>query len=127
MKNEELFRTVYKTAMLLGREAAEQCTPTPMVVCQRNNPLNDQSEIVKQYHVPQGVCGFAWAIIRPGNSPFANWLKKYKLGGKAYEGGVCIWMSDYEQCYEKKVAHCSAMVRYLKRVGIKAYLESRLD
>lgn len=111
------FQNLYLKAAQAGAIAADQCVPEPMYVC-------DGSVV---YKVEQGVCGFAWVNVRPGNSPFANWLKKNKLAGKAYHGGVDIWVGGYGQCMAKKEAHAYAMAEVLREAGIKAYANSRLD
>lgn len=122
------FRTIYNEAHRLGMEAANSHNCTPMVVQQHANPLNDNSPVQRQWVVPQGVCGFAWVSIRPGNSPFANWLKKNNLARKAYEGGVQIWVSYFNQSMELKEAYAYAFANYLRNThGITAYSNSRMD
>jgi len=121
------WQELYDKALQAGREAAKACTPTPMVVQQHANMMDDNSPVVKQWHVPDGVCGFAWVKIRPGNCPFANWLKKNKLGSKAYRGGVEIWISEYNQSMTKKETHAQAMSAVLREAGIDAWAESRMD
>jgi hypothetical protein len=123
----ELFQSVYDAAMRAGQEAGDKHTPRPMVVSQHSNPLDDNSTIQEQWIVNSGVCGFAWVIVKPGTSSFARWLVKQGLGGKHYYGGVRIWIGDYRQSYEKKVAHAGAMAKHLQNVGIRAYSDSRLD
>lgn len=76
---------------------------------------------------PFPICGFAWVNIRPGNSPFANWLKKNDLAHKDYYGGVNIWIGDYDQSMDLKYAHAMGMVEIFKEAGILAYAGSRLD
>jgi hypothetical protein len=115
--NRELaFKEIYDTADTIGTEVAIKHTPTPMVVIQRLNPLDDSSPIVKEYEpIADGVCGFAWIIIKPGNCPFANWLKKHDLARKHYRGGVSIWISKHNQSYERKMKHAHAMAEYLQQ------------
>jgi hypothetical protein len=102
-----------------------------MVVTQHENPLDDGSPVKQQWHVPQGVCGFAWISVRPGNCGFAHWLKKQGLSkGRAYGGGVQIWVSQYGQSYELKMAYAQAAADVLKaELGgkVRVYASGRLD
>jgi len=123
-----VFITAYAEAQKRGREAAAKCVPTPMVVRQHADPLDDNSPVVKQWYAPQGVCGFAWVSIKPGTCAFARWLKANGYAeSDDYYGGVSIWIGDYGQSYEMKDAHARAMAEYLRGVGIKAHTMSRLD
>jgi hypothetical protein len=121
------FSRLYQTAAAAGAAAVEQTTVIPMVVTQHANPLDDASRPVKSWYVADGVCGFAWVTVFPGNSPFANWLKKNGLGSKAYGGGVQIWVSQYNQSMQKKEAYASAFAKVLQDAGLKAYSGSRMD
>lgn len=125
--NELVFQTIFNEAMKRGREAAQACRPTPMMVAQHASPLDDASPIEKSWIVEGGVCGFAWIVIRPATSAFARWLKKQRHGGVGYYGGLEVAISDYGQSMEKKEAHARAMSKYLQSVGIKAYAQSRMD
>ena len=121
------YSKLYNSANDAGRAAAEKRVPTAMVVSEHASPLDDSSPVAKQWLVPEGVCGFAWINIKPGNSPFANWLKKEKLARKAYAGGVEIWVSAYGQSMERKEAYANAFATVLSFAGIKAYAGSRMD
>jgi hypothetical protein len=100
-----------------------------MIVEEHTNMMDDNSPVKKQYFVEGGVCGFAWVSIYPGNSPFANWLKKTERARKdSYAGGVSIWVSEYGQSMERKEAFASAFANSLRESGIeKAYSRSRMD
>lgn len=121
------FQALYNSANQAGVAAAEKMVPQAMVVSQHSDVLNDASPVVKQWYVPDGVCGFAWVKVFPGNSPFANWLKKKQLAHKAYSGGVDIWVSAYGQSMQKKEAYAHAFASVLSAAGIKAYPGSRMD
>lgn len=123
----ELFDTIYNAAQAQGALAGAEHAPTPMTVVQHANPMDDSSEVQRYWDVPSGVCGFAWVVVRPRTSSFARWLVKRGLAKRDYYGGVSIWIRQYNQCYEKKLAHASAMANYLQSVGIKAYAHDRLD
>jgi hypothetical protein len=118
---------IYAAADTAGKAAAEATNPTPMVVQQRANGFDDTSEVVQEWVVPSGVCGFGWVNIRPGTSSFARWIKKQGIGDKAYEGGINIWVGAYGQSYEKKIAYAHAFAAVLRDAGIKAWGAGRLD
>lgn len=114
-------------AIAAGIAAGTEKVPTPMIVEQHSNMWDDNSPVEKSYYVPQGVCGFAWVNVRPGNSSFARWAVKEGLARKSYSGGIDFWISDYGQSYEKKSAHAAAMAKVLEDAGLKAYAMSRMD
>jgi len=94
---------------------------------------NDSSPVVQQWTIPQGVCGFAWVNIKPGNHPFANWLKRNNHARKdEYYGGVTVWVSQYGQSMELKerYAHGFAEVirdHFASDPKFRAYSQSRMD
>lgn len=122
------FEAAYAKAAAAGKAAGEAAKPRAMIVQQRASPFNDNSAVLQEWHEPEGMCGFAWVNVSPGNSPFANWLKKNKLASKAYHGGVDIWISAFDQSVERKEACANAMAKVLvEELGVKAYASSRLD
>lgn len=129
VRKDQAHLELFIAAEEAGREAAFAKVPEPMVVVQRKNAFDDSSAIVKQYEpVLDGVCGFAWVNVNPGTSSFARWLKKEgHVRGRAYEGGVNIWIGHYRQSYERTMAHAVAMAKVLRENGIDAYASGRLD
>jgi hypothetical protein len=121
---DAVYSAVYASAMAAGRAAGEAHTPRPMFV-QHSNTLDNT--VVEQWEVPDGMCGFAWVVITPGTSGFARWLCKHDYARKHYGGGVSIWISDYNQSYEKKSVAAGAIATALRRVGIVASAGSSLD
>jgi hypothetical protein len=120
------FSGLWAQAMAAGMAAGNAAAPVPMVVAQADifgKPLPD----AKRYFVPDGVCGFAWVKVRPGNSPFANWGKKKGLLKSAYGGGVQYWVGEFGQSMQRKEAFASAMAKVLSDAGINAYADSRMD
>lgn len=124
---------LFAKAWAAGVAAVEGCVPTPMTVVEHANPVagllgGDPGPIVKEYEpVADGVCGFAWVTIMPGNSSFARWLVKEGKARPHYRGGIQVWISGYRQSYERKSAHAQAMAEALREAGIKAYSGGRLD
>lgn len=121
------FEILYAKALEAGRAAGNAIRPTPMVVTERSNPLDDSSPVRQQWYESEGACGFAWVNVTPGTSSFARWLVKKGYASAAYGGGVDIWISDYNQSVDRKDAHATAMARVFKEAGITAYGCSRLD
>lgn len=111
------FAEVYAAAQADGLQAGYDVTPTPMYVT-GYAPVMD------------GVCGFAWVNIRPGNSSFAQWLKREgHARTDSYAGGVTIWISAHGQSMSRKQAHADAMAEAFKREfpNLRIYSASRMD
>ena len=126
--NYNSFILAFQQAKEVGYAAGRNACPTPMVVSEHVNPLNDSSAVKQEWFVGDGACGFAWVNVSPGNCSFAKWLVKNGHARKSYYGGVDIWVHDHGQSIERKEAHAYAMVDVLKaQLGVKAYASSRMD
>lgn len=123
MQVTELFQAAHN----VGNLAVQAATIAPMIVQQRANPLNDNSEVQRQWLVNDGVCGFASVIVKPANCKFAKYLKEQGLGRKHYYGGMSMPVRDFNQSLQKKEAYAYAFVRVLEQNGVNAYVESRMD
>jgi hypothetical protein len=150
------FRILLNEARIAGIEAVQKLVSSgkivPMVVQEHVNPLDDNSPVGRQWFVGDGACGFAWIKVitrraRPTdkdynatlNTQFANWLKaQAKTQGRrndeimlpdktAYNGGVDIWVSGFDQSVQKKETYAAAFAGVLQKAGIRAYSHSRLD
>lgn len=127
---EVTFRSIYAEMVTAAKQAAQGCKPTPMIVTQRANPMDDRSRVVQSWHVPGGVCGFAWVKMR-GTSAFARWLKANGHGRPDYPTGLSV--SAYHlaleigQSMERGEAAARAAVAVLDRYGIESRMESRMD
>ena len=119
--------SIYQEAHYKGNAAVEMTTVTPMVVQQRENPLNDDSRVIRQYIVNDGVCGFASVTVKPANSKFAKFLVANGLGRKSFNGGVSMSIRDFNQSLTKKEAYAYAFASVLNEHGIKAFVDSRMD
>jgi len=129
------FQELYTKALQAGQKAFDDAVPTPMVVQQHANMFDDSSEVTQSWVVNDGVCGFAWLLIRPGNSSFAHWAKKNHGATKAYNGGLSIWspIGGGSQSLTRKEASVRAMADVLKE-GLAdldpktvVYGQSRID
>jgi len=99
-----------------------------MVVQQHADQCNDNSPVVQQWTVSEGVCGFAWIVIKPGTSSFARWLVKRELAKAHYYGGVSIWVSLFNQSMERKERYAEAFAHVLRDLyQVTAYAGSRMD
>ena len=128
LSKHDIFKALYEKAYGAGMVAGNESVPTPMVVSQHKNMLDDNSEVVKSYYVEGGVCGFAWISIKPGNCSFANWLKKNDKGSKdSYYGGVTVWVHEFGQSMTRKMAFASAFASVISDAGINAFQMSRMD
>lgn len=125
------FQAIHQLAHENGMAAGRDAVPTPMVVVQHANPLDDSSPVVKQYEpVMDGPCGFAYINFRPGNHPFVNWLKRQGKGHKAYYGGYEISVGGFGQSMERKYAYARAYVDTIREIGpdgLKVYARSYMD
>jgi len=114
---EALWAKAYEAGMAAGRAV----NPTPMVV-RTTGPGP-----AKSWYVPDGLCGFAWVTVRPGNCKFANWAKAKDLMSTAYGGGVQYYVGEFDQSVARKEAFASAAAEVLREAGIRATSSSRLD
>lgn len=124
----QAFRDLLNKAYAEGRKAGVACRPVPMVVGQAKSLTSSEIDYSKPvYHCDDGACGFAWVKIRPATTPFARWLKKNGYARPAYNGGLDIWISDFNQSVDRKHAMACAMAKVFQEAGITAYADSRLD
>jgi hypothetical protein len=131
---EKLFLEAHEA----GYKAGVTYTPTPMVVVEHANPLDNKSQVVRTYApIMDGPCGFAWVNIKPANSSFCKWLLKVaapryanilNIDKSDYYGGVQVWVYLFGQSCERKKAYSDAFAEVLRKAGIKkVYASSRLD
>lgn len=110
------FEQIFERAATEAYIAAIQHQPNPMVVC---------GEIIED-----GVCGFAWVNIKPGNSKFANWLKANGKAHKAHNGGVSVWIHEFGQSYERKMKFAGRFAEVIRQelpTLKRVVAEGRLD
>ena len=112
------FEAMLRTAYAVAQEAGERHQPSVMQVLENGRVIDT---------VLDGPCGFAWVTIRPGTSRFARWAVANGHARKSYGGGVQLWVSAFNQSYERKMAAAEALADCLRMAGIKAYASGRLD
>lgn len=128
-------RALYNKADLAGMDAGKAAQPVGMLVGTPKDLMGsllgkdtgfDPTQPV--YAVPEGPCGFAWINVRPGNSRFANWLKRQGIGSTdSYAGGVTVSVRAFGQSMTRKEAYANAFAAVLRDAGINAYASSRMD
>ena len=114
---DQAMQLIYNEARIAGLKAVNDLVVTPMIV----------KDGKRSYFVADGVCGFAWVVIKPANCTFANWARREKMGQTGYGGGLHIWVNDFDQSYEKKRAYAWAFAEVLRNAGYMAYSDGRLD
>jgi hypothetical protein len=127
VKRNPAFEDLFAQADVAGLAAGHASTPATMIVEQHASPLDDDSPVLQRWAVPDGPCGFAWIVVRPGNCPFANWLKRAGKARTAYGGGVQVSVHAFNQSLTRKEAYAHAFANVLSAAGIKAYADSRMD
>jgi hypothetical protein len=129
MKNEAMYSDLYHKAHSAGMAALVTTVPTPMVVVEANWDGSEKQD-GQRFFESDGMCGFAWIEVLPGNCSFANWLKKAGKGRKGYPSGVHIWVREGGQSIERKERYAQAFAEVLKAAnlpGVSVYPNSRLD
>ena len=121
------FPSLFELAHKAGLLAVEKAHVVPMIVAEHINLLDDNSPVKKSYFVSDGVCGFAWVVIRPANCAFARWMKENHNCHTAYGGGMQYWISMFNQSMQKKEEYATAFANILREFGINAYSQSRMD
>lgn len=111
-----------------GRAAAEAVNPVPMVVQQHASPFNDNSPVVKEYFVADGVCGFGWVEVRPARGGFASYLKASGRGRYSEYGRYMrVSVPLRSQSLARNEAYARSYAAVLKEAGVDAYGNSRID
>jgi hypothetical protein len=122
------FQDLYKRAHQAGLNAAVSEKVQPMIVGTPKSIFSNEIDETKPtYFVEDGSCGFGEIVIKPGNSRFANWLKKNNIASTRYGGGVSVWVSEFGQSYQRKMAYAQAFSEVLRKADINAFATGRLD
>ena len=113
------YGAAYQTALAEGYEAGMLAATQDIVAMQDGVAVSE----------PFPICGFASLNIRPGNGAFARWLKKEGLATKSYQGGVSIYIHEFGQSYDRKMAMARKMTDTLLRLTDcdSIYAQGRLD
>ncbi len=128
MTDNGFYFNVIEEARERGIAAALGMTPRAMIVGEAKDLTSNEIDYSKKtYYVADGVCGFAWIWFK-GNTKFGRWAKKNGLAKSWYPTGLAIWVSEFGQSYERKMAYAREFAKVLNEYGIKdAYASGRLD
>lgn len=128
---DQRHREILIEASHAAQLAYNNCQPNAMVVYETVGLSDMPKENGKAWVVADGVCGFAWVVIKPATGSFARWLAKNGIGYKNYYGGWCVnaeaLVPGASQSYERKRAAASAAAAVLHAHGIPCRADGRLD
>ena len=115
-------------AHLMGMDAGRRVGVIPMVVGTPTELMgNDIDYSKKTYFVESGVCGFAGVVIKPARGKFVSYLKSLYMGYKHYYGGWYVSVRKFGQSLTRKEAYAEAFAKVLSEVGMRCYVDSRMD
>ena len=107
------YALLYNRALQAGLTAGKEVVPRPLRL--------------KGFEpIYEGICGFATVNV-PGNTAFGRWVKKAGHGDKSYRGGLDIWIHQFGQSYERKMAMATAMAEVLQSGGVNAHSRGNVD
>lgn len=129
------FETLWAEASEKATEAWIGAEPTPILVYTPKGLFDDTPDTEKPMYVhSEGLCGFAWLVVKDGRTSFARWLAKNDIGSQsAYYGGRIIHPSDMVNADRKSQSHerkCQAMfvaAKVFRDAGINVEVIERLD
>ena len=115
-------------AHLMGMDAGRRVGVTPMVVGTPTELMGNEIDYSeKTYVVEGGVCGFAGVVIKPARGKFVSYLKSLDMGYKHYYGGWYVSVREFGQSLTRKEAYAEAFAKVLSEVGMRCYVDSRMD
>jgi hypothetical protein len=130
-ERDAAFKKLINDLALTAEVAYTLCTPAPMAVYETAGLSDAPKPGGRSWYVSEGVCGFAWVVIKPATSSFAKYLARNNIGYKAYEGGWVLPMSylvvNMSQSLERAEAASLAVAKELRSHDIKCYATSRMD
>ena len=119
---------VLERAHLMGMDAGRRASVTPMIVGTPTEFMGSEIDYSKEtYFVESGVCGFAGVVIKPAQGKFVSYLKSINKGRKHYYGGYYVPVKEFGLSLTRKEAYASAFADVLTEVGMKVYVDSRMD
>jgi len=118
---------ILREAENAGRLAYEACTPHPVIFGQAVGLTGNAMVPGTEELCTEGACGFAWVSLSKGQTRLVNKLKKLGIGSRSVYGSWYIWAPGMSQSIDRKEAWAEAFTDVLRKHGIKAYAQSRLD
>lgn len=120
-------RELHSKAHQAGLTAGRAAIPVPMLVQEHLHPMDDTSPVIYEETVSDGICGFAWIIVRPGNGSYAKWLRRALSTRRGFEGGEQLTVFHFGQSLTRKDAYARAYAEVLSEAGVRAIPMSRAD
>ena len=121
-KQDQYFNAILQDGIAHAIKASQECTPTPMMV--------EDEATGQQWHVSDGVCGFATIKGIKGNTAFGKWLLRTG-NGKRSEYYRCIYINSpiCSQSLKRNEEACAALAQYLNDsiTGLQCYMTSNID
>ena len=112
----------------MGMDAGRRVGVTPMVVGTPTELMGNEIDYSKKtYVVEGGVCGFAGVVIKPARGKFVSYLKSIGMGNKHYYGGWYVSVREFGESLARKEAYAEAFADVLTEVGMRVYVDSRMD
>jgi hypothetical protein len=111
----DFWETLYNLAHNEAVKASNRVIPTPMYITDYTEPVMD------------GLCGFAYIVIKDARKGFAKWLKSKNIGYRCYKGGWEIFAETDDQSFERARAYAETFEKILQQNGVECYSVSGLD
>lgn len=125
---------IYVEASEAAEAAVKACRPQAIIVGSPSTPLgNDVDPNQQTWYIEGGVCGYASVVIKPARGAFVSLLKSRNVGRKSYYGGWDVSSWEFapsirrDQSYERACAAAGAAAEVLRKYGINAGVDSRID
>ncbi len=125
-RDDARFAKILADAFAAGAAAGAAVVPVPMIVSQHASPIDDNSPVVKEWFVGDGVCGFGWVHLA-GNTAFGRWARKNGHARPDYPKGLAISSKLMTQSLTRNEAWANKVAEVLRENGITAYGRSRID
>lgn len=101
------WQAIFDLAMDAGRQAAEQCVPTPMKIA--------GGELIMD-----GECGGAYVVVPDARKGFARWLKTTENGSPHHHSGMRFYAERNDQSADRATAYAEGFAKVLRRNGVEA-------
>ena len=122
-------QAIYEQAHAAGCKAWEDCSPNPVTWGMAKSLVGNEIVPGTESTCTEGLCGFAWIIVKPARGPFVTYCKRNDIGRKhVYPGWYIGARGPFDsQSIERKEAYAYAFAGVLREHGVNCYVGSRLD
>jgi hypothetical protein len=130
-ERDEKFEKLLNQLAAIADVAYQLAQPTPMAVYETAGLSDAPKPGGRSWYVSEGVCGFAWVVIKPATSSFAKYLARNEIGYKAYDGGWVLpmhyFIAGMSQSLERAEQAAYAVAQELRNNNINCFATSRMD